>query len=140
MAPSYIGRVLLFFEAIWAIYWIVALFIFQFAQDSLLFRNTFAITALHAVNPVAIYSVTRAVEHGKIKLRGINFLIFGFGVATDLNSLLEAALHLTKEMGQYHLVRVMLGITSMALALSLLGFLWFTVLYFRGKGKTFERK
>jgi len=127
-----IGRFLLFLEVCWAIYWIVTLFIFQFANDSLLFRNAFAITAFHAVNPAIIYAALRRLQTGR-KPQWIAFLIFLFAFATDLNSLLETVLHL-KDQANY-LYHIMLGITLLALILSTLAIGWFTAVYFTQRNR-----
>lgn len=128
MKTSYFGQFLLFLEAAWGLLWFASIFVYQLRNDSLFFRNSFAITAFHFVNPAVIYATKRRIEAGKATLPWINFFVIGFALATDLNSLLETILHLE---GPGDLWGLMMAITVFAMALSTLAFLWYTILYWR---------
>ena len=124
MKKSYFGRALLFFEAAWAVFWLVCVFVFQLADgDFILLRNAFIVTAFHAVCPAVIYDTVHRVERNS-SLPWISVFVLAFAWITDLFSLLETTLHVRGHAAEY-LFGMLLAVTATAIALSSVAIVWF---------------
>lgn len=118
------GYILLGLEAVWAIFWLVCVFVFQLADgDPILLRNAFAITAFHAVNPAVIYAILRRSD-----VDWIHLFVLAFAFITDLNSLLETVIHIKGHVPAEYLYNMLLAVTCIAIALSSMAILWFIYL------------
>lgn len=120
------GRAILWLEALWALQWVVWMFLFHFLAGSTgELRVAFFFLAFHAANAAAVYSTLARVNKGK-RAEGLAILSSFFALFTDMNSLLEGVLHLSAE-GVFYGLFLALVIFAMILSVAALAwilFLW----------------
>jgi hypothetical protein len=128
-----IAWVLIAIEVAWALYWFASLIWVQVTTDDTFhgdeYRVSHVIMILHAVSPIALAAVMTE-HHGYSVFMAVSFL---FSVLSDLWSVLENAIHLSRtENAAAWTVEMILA--AWGIAASFLTLLWYLIMVIWLKG------